>query len=381
MSGVDQPVPPAPAKASWATGSRRRGLRRLASGSARDVRWLGRELLRRRPRPEDEPRARPVLTSSTRPGVDRRESGHQPATTDPATTPTTTVGPAAPVVDAVRDGSLPAADHPGVTVGAPAQWARTRPVRAVRGVLQSAALKPFLHAELAIESFGSTSTPQHEPMLLVANHASHLDALVIAASLPAELRHRLAVAASADYFFKAWWRAIPSALLVNSLPLREGSDAVAEVRKLLDGGWTVLVFGEPSRSDDGSVHAFDPLIGTLALQVLAPIVPVGVRGTFSAMPRGRFTIRTGRPRVSVRFGSPLRPEPAESGTGFAERVTEAVRSLIAEDTHTWWQVLTGDAEPDAQLEPGPSAARWRRIWAQTDAMAKGGHDTGRRIWS
>lgn len=364
MSGPDQPLPPAPAKASWATGTRRRGVRRLATGTARDLRWLGRELFRRRPRPEDEPSTAPALGPSTRSGAAR--SG------DPA--PAVAVGAD---LDEAETGS----DHLGVTVGAPARWARTRPVRAVRGVLQSTALKPFLHAELAIESFGSTSTPQHEPMLLVANHASHLDALVIASSLPTELRHRLAVAASADYFFNAWWRAIPSALLVNSLPLHRGSDAVAEVRKLLDAGWTVLVFGEPSRSEDGSVHPFDPLIGDLALQITAPIVPVGVRGTFSAMPRGRFTIRTGRPRVSVRFGAPLRPAPAESGAGFTERVTEAVRSLIAEDTHTWWQVLTGDAEPDAQLEPGQSAARWRRIWAQTDAMAKDGDDTGRRIWS
>lgn len=345
---------PAPAKASWATARTggRRGLRRLVRSTGVDLRWLGRELLRRRTRPADEPAAMP----SARPAT----SFDQPL--EP-------LEPYGRPLDPVRS-----------TVGAPARWARTGPVRAVRSVLQSAALKPFLTAELAIESFGSDAAGQHEPILFVANHASHLDALVIAASLPSGLRRRLAVAASADYFFDAWWRAIPSALLVNSLPLHEGSDAVTEVQRLLDGGWAVLVFGEPSRSDDGSVHPFDPQVGTIALRVTAPIVPVGVRGTFSAMPRGRFRIRTGRPRVSVRFGAPLRPEPSDSAATFTARVTEAVRGLIAEDTHTWWQVISGDAEAGSELEPGAEASRWRRIWTQTDAMAKGGA-TRRRIWT
>ena len=345
MSGAHPP----PAKASWATGGSQHGLRRLVRSTAGDLRWLSGELFRRRSRPADE-----VLAGSSRPAP--TESAAVTGAVDP--------------VGAVRS-----------TRGAPARWARTGPVRAIRSVLQSTALKPFLTAELAIESFGSAAAGQHEPIVFVANHASHLDALVIAASLPSDLRRRLAVAASADYFFDAWWRAIPSALLVNSLPLHEGSDAVTEVQRLLDGGWAVLVFGEPSRSDDGSVHPFDPQVGTLALRVTAPIVPVGVRGTFSAMPRGRFRIRTGRPRVSVRFGAPMRPEPGDSAAAFATRVTEAVRGLIAEDTHTWWQVLKGDADPGPELEPGPAAARWRRIWAQTDAMAKGGGATRRRIWS
>lgn len=337
-----RPSRDAPVQASWATGSTAsagRRVRRLLTGTAADLRWLGHEALRRRPRPDDEPGNDPIpIPSETRP---RMES----------------------------------------TGDAPASWARTRPVRAVRGLLQSAALKPFLRAELTMESFGADAASDRQPVVLVANHASHLDALVIAASLPRDLRRRLAVAASADYFFDAWWRAIPSALLVNSLPLHEGTDAVVEVQRLLDGGWAVLVFGEPSRSDDGSVHPFDPQVGALALRVTAPIVPVGVRGTFSAMPRGRFRIRTGRPRVSVRFGAPMRPQPAESADGFTTRVTEAVRELIAEDTHTWWRVLTGDTGTDAAHEPGPAAARWRRIWAQTDVMAKGGGPTRNRIWS
>lgn len=342
--------PDRPAKATWAVHRPTGRLRALAAGSAGDLAAFAKGAARTVSR-----RGRRAPDAGQEERVERR-------------------GP-----DPVRRAGVGPVPHRSLharMIDLRTGWARLLPARAAREAAQSLLVKPLLRSELAVEVYGAQAAVDLAPVLLVANHASHLDAAVIVAGLPDAVRRRTVVAASADYFFDAWWRALPSALVFNSLPVHDGD--VSGAARLLARGWSVLVFGEPSRSDDGSVHDFDRTVGDLALRTSAPVLPVGIRGTFAAMPRGRFRIRSGRPRVSIRYGAPVRPRPGEAAPDVARRVTQAVRLLIAEDTATWWQVLRGRAE--SQAAPDPSAAAWRRVWAQTDRNSLGGPSRGDRIW-
>jgi 1-acyl-sn-glycerol-3-phosphate acyltransferase len=271
-------------------------------------------------------------------------------------------------------------------------WARTAPARAMRGFVQVVGVKSVVRKELAVEVYGIDELRQlGGPALIVANHASHLDTAVLVSTLPAERRRRTAVGVSSDYFFDSWVRRSASAIAFNAFPIEafpieafptepismeQGGGALASTSaKLLAKGWSVVIFPEGTRSSDGFVRPFGPSAARLAIDCSVPVVPVGVLGTYAAMPRGSYWPLPGRPRVSVRYGSPIMPRCEETVTEFGGRIADAVKQLLAEDASTWWQTERGLAEV-----PEPPAASWRRIWQQSDPPVKGGKLPELHIW-
>src|SRR5262249_44736485 len=121
------------------------------------------------------------------------------------------------------------------------------------------------------------------PVVFVANHTSHLDALLVLHALPPAWRRRTVVAAAADYFFSTWWRSALAALALNAVPLerRPGTGGTqAQLASLLADGWSILTFPEGTRSRDGVLQRFHLGPAQLALDHHRPLVPIGLRGTF-----------------------------------------------------------------------------------------------------
>jgi 1-acyl-sn-glycerol-3-phosphate acyltransferase len=271
----------------------------------------------------------------------------------------------------------------------PTTWARAPFVVAVRDLAQSAVLRPAIKAEVTLESHGTDHLAGlRGPAMLVANHSSHLDVGAVLATLPGAWRARTAAALTSDAFFHTWWKAGASAFAYNTFQLPESqlpeSAASADdgvrfdvgpLAKVLSAGWNVLVFPEGSRTRDGVIQPFHADVASVAAKLSVPVIPVGIRGAFTAMPQGTRWPRQGRPRVAVRYGAPLDAQPAESAEVYTARIHRAVADLIDEDAGTWWQVRRASA-PSAAV-PG---ARWRRIWQQSEVPAAGGRARRPRIW-
>jgi 1-acyl-sn-glycerol-3-phosphate acyltransferase len=260
----------------------------------------------------------------------------------------------------------------------PTAWARTRPARVLREVVQVAGVKPLLRGEVALDVQGFDQLSGFDrPALIVANHASHLDTAVLLSTLPTARRRRTAVAAAADYFFDTVWRAAGSAIAFNTFPIeRRGGSESALPGQLLADGWSIIVYPEGTRSPDGFPRHFRMGAAWLAVAHSVPVIPVGIRGTYAAMPRGRGWPRPGRTRVAVRYGTPIFPQPGETPRELAPRISTAVRELIAEDATSWWAVQRGSGASEQAPPPGS----WRRIWEQTAAPVKGGKPRRTKIW-
>ena len=126
-------------------------------------------------------------------------------------------------------------------------------------------------------------------------------------SLPDEWRRRTAVAAAADYFFDTWWRAVGSSLFFNTFPIdRRGGTMATTPGEVIADGWSLVIFPEGTRSQDGWMGNFRMGAAFLALEHDVPVVPVAHRGTFAAMPRGQNWPSKGRRQLTIRFGEPLR---------------------------------------------------------------------------
>ncbi len=150
--------------------------------------------------------------------------------------------------------------------------------------------------------------PRTFPFVLVANHSSHLDALVMTAALPWWLRAGTCPLAAGDVFFDSPFRGTLSAGLLNALPVwrrKHTGRALQEMRRrLLGGDCGFVLFPEGSRSRDGRMSSFKPGVGMLVAGTSVPVIPCYLEGCHLALPPGEKIPRARRIRLHV--GRPLR---------------------------------------------------------------------------
>ncbi|MDT3441601.1 lysophospholipid acyltransferase family protein [Pseudofrankia sp. BMG5.37] len=263
----------------------------------------------------------------------------------------------------------------------PTAWARGPAATAARAAFLGGIMDPLLHSQLTWTVEGSEVFADlgEQPALIVANHASHLDATVLLCALPPAVRERTVVTAAADYFFESTWRGLSTALAFGTVPIdRSGGAPSTTPVDLLRDGWNLVIFPEGTRSPDGARGRFKLGAAFLSINTGVPVVPVGLRGTFAAMPRGRSWPVPGRPEVSVRFGRPLRPGEGDDVRGLTARLAAEVDRLVTESETSWWASLPRPGRPTPPpggtraAVPAPGGgepARWRKVWAATEPPA------------
>jgi 1-acyl-sn-glycerol-3-phosphate acyltransferase len=230
-------------------------------------------------------------------------------------------------------------------------WARTLPARFVRERCMQFVLNPLMNYYAARRATGREKLSAIKgPVILVANHASHMDTPVILSALPRRLRKRTAVAAAADYFYRNRFLASVVSLIFNTVPVeRKGGGAIAKnwshLDTLLDDGWNLLLYPEGTRSRGGGPGRVRRGAAVLAAAHHLTIVPIRVTGTAEAMPPGRRWPRrlrgslvSRRHRITVSFGEPIAPN------GDSAALIERVQSFF-----------------DGNSDGGPSRSPYRRL--------------------
>ena len=142
--------------------------------------------------------------------------------------------------------------------------------------------------------------------LMLINHQSYLDPLIVAVMLPRPVsflaRDNLFRIPILGWILRTTW-VIP----ISREATRSGSIRTAVER--LDKGFLVGMFPEGTRSSGTSVKPLRPGFLAVARRTDQPIYPVGVSGTDRAMPRGAWFIRPFR--IQVVYGSPLSNDERE----------------------------------------------------------------------
>jgi len=199
-------------------------------------------------------------------------------------------------------------------------WARSMPARFVRERFMQFVLNPVMDYYTARRATGREALAAlKQPVILVANHASHMDTPVILSALPRKLRKRTAVAAAADYFYRNRLIASAVSLIFNTVPIeRKGGGGMAKngshLDTLLDEGWNLLLYPEGTRSRGGGPGRVRRGAAVLAAAHNLSIIPIRVTGTAEAMPPGRWwpkrlhgKVLSKRHRITVSFGEPIPP--------------------------------------------------------------------------
>jgi long-chain acyl-CoA synthetase len=181
---------------------------------------------------------------------------------------------------------------------------------------------------------GVGNIPANRNVLVVANHASHLDFGLVGYALAA-MGRELVVIAAKDYFFNTSLRRFVASNFTRLIPFdRERAqmesldDALAE----LAAGRSVLMFPEGTRSPDGAVHEFKSGAGYLALHSGCDVLPIYISGTYDVLGKGRLLPHYAP--VDVRIGRVLTAaelhaiaEGAE-GAGAYRKLADYMRAAV-----------------------------------------------------
>ncbi|GAA2832047.1 1-acyl-sn-glycerol-3-phosphate acyltransferase [Leucobacter komagatae] len=179
----------------------------------------------------------------------------------------------------------------------PAKPARPGPIFTVGRAI----LRPALWLRYRPRVTGRELVPSTGPLLLVSNHESMLDTILIPSFTP----RRVQFLAKASLFRGALGRWFFEG--IGAVPVVRGSSSTAQAaldagREVLESGSAFVVFPEGSRSQDGRLYRGRSGAAWLALETGATVVPVGLWGTNRAL-RNPQTGR--RERVAILFGAPL----------------------------------------------------------------------------
>jgi long-chain acyl-CoA synthetase len=161
-------------------------------------------------------------------------------------------------------------------------------------------------------------------------------------ALPAKWRYRTAPAMAKEFFDahfhperysrKAWFtnslNYYLSCQFFNAFPLPQREAGTREtlryIGEVLADDYSVLIFPEGKRSEDGEILPFRPGVGMMGARLGVPVVPVRVEGLDKVLhPKMKWPKRG---PVRVAFGAPLHLK-GDDYAALANQVEDAVRKL------------------------------------------------------
>lgn len=174
--------------------------------------------------------------------------------------------------------------------------------------------------------FGSEKVPQQKDprgVILAPNHASYLDPPLLGISLKRRVTY-LAKQYLFEHGFVGW-----VLRNIGCYPIKSESASdfrsIRDLIRILKQGACVVVFPEGTRSEDGNLKDPEGGIGFLAVKSGAWVVPVYIKGSYEAFPKGAKKPRPAK--IEVHYGEPFLPAQ-EAGDGTVDHYLAVSRQIM-----------------------------------------------------
>ncbi|MDP2620955.1 MAG: AMP-binding protein [Hyphomicrobiales bacterium] len=160
-------------------------------------------------------------------------------------------------------------------------------------------------------------------VILVSNHSSYLDGMVISAAIPGKLSFVAKAELGAQLITGPFLRRLGT-IFVRRTDASGGIEDTALTLKAAEAGERIVSFPEGTLTRMPGLLGFHLGAFLVAAQTGTPVIPVAIRGTLSVLRGGQWFPRRGA--ISVHIGTPIRVD----GTDFeaAVRLRDAARAVI-----------------------------------------------------
>jgi 1-acyl-sn-glycerol-3-phosphate acyltransferase len=188
----------------------------------------------------------------------------------------------------------------------------------------------LVHSVYRLEKEGLENIPEEGAALLICNHVSFVDPLVILAASPRPIRfvmdHKIFQTPIISFVFRTG-KAIPIApAKVDTKLLDAAYDAVADA---LSHGELVMIFPEGRITDTGELYPFRQGVQRIVERTPVPVIPLALKGLWGSF----FSRRDGRAMTKPFRRGMFSPIALEAGPAFApdaatpEALTAAVLAM------------------------------------------------------
>jgi 1-acyl-sn-glycerol-3-phosphate acyltransferase len=152
-------------------------------------------------------------------------------------------------------------------------------------------VRPLIWVVLGLNIRHYERFPQQGPMIIVANHNSHLDTLVLMSLFPLSCLPKVRPVAAADYFLRNSWIAWFALNIIGIIPIMRKKTADVDpftmVYQALAQEDIVILFPEGTRGEPEQMSQFKSGIAYLAKNCpQVSVIPIFFHGLGKALPRG-----------------------------------------------------------------------------------------------
>ncbi len=163
-----------------------------------------------------------------------------------------------------------------------------------------------------------------KPCVVIANHRSYLDGLVLIAALPPHFSAVIKQEVAEIPLIGRVLRRVGARFVQREPPMRAARDTLHLLRALR-AGESLAIFPEGTFSPDSGLLPFRDGAFFLAAKAGVPVVPVAIRGTSQVLPEDRILLRPAR--IAVRVFPALAADGADRAAG--NRLRDRVETALS----------------------------------------------------
>lgn len=153
-------------------------------------------------------------------------------------------------------------------------------------------VKPFIFWALGINVRGMEKLPKKGPAIIVSNHNSHIDTLIIMSLFSMSTILKMHPIAAEDYFCNTKIRAFIFKTLIGIIPIKRNvqrrtkDELFKDINKALNDNRIIIIYPEGTRGEDNTLGEFKTGIAHIAkMNPNVPIIPLYINGPDKILPK------------------------------------------------------------------------------------------------